>query len=352
MGGMRLPPTRILPVVPLLSLVTLILACSQGKAASEPAAIIETAAPGSAAVTAAPQASATPGPASTQPQPTPLPPTQAPPTQPPPTATPARGLQFKPPQISQGGVAFVYLNEQATSATMTFQGRQYPMLHDGTRWWAIIGVGAWLATGLYPVSVSYTPAGQTAVTSIVASLAVIDAEFVTRSIELDSSNAALLDAAIIQAELAQRAQIYSGYTAQRFWSGPFIAPVTAPVSSAYGEGSSYNGSPVTDYHRGTDFAANMGDTIVASAAGRVVFAGALRVRGNAVIIDHGAGLFTAYHHMSAIHVAEGQVVSAGMPIGAVGSTGLATGPHLHWEVIVRSVEVDGESWLKGQEVGP
>jgi murein DD-endopeptidase MepM/ murein hydrolase activator NlpD len=92
--------------------------------------------------------------------------------------------------------------------------------------------------------------------------------------------------------------------------------------------------------------------VFAAAAGRVVFTGELKVRGNAIMVDHGAGLFTAYHHLSAISVADGDFVTPGQQIGAIGSTGLATGAHLHWEVIVRGVEVDGQLWLEGTEVGP
>jgi murein DD-endopeptidase MepM/ murein hydrolase activator NlpD len=226
------------------------------------------------------------------------------------------------------------------------------MLHDGARWWAVIGVGALLAPGLYPVSVSYTPAGGGNATSVVASIGVVDRDFPVEYITLDPQAAALLAPEIVQGEIARRAAIFAGYTAQRMWSGAFVAPARGALSSLYGEGRSYNGGPVTDYHRGTDFIGGIGDPVYAAAAGRVVFTGALQVRGNAIMIDHGAGVFTAYHHLSSFSVNEGQAVASGQQIGAIGSTGLVTGPHLHWEVIVRGVEVDGELWLAGQEVGP
>jgi murein DD-endopeptidase MepM/ murein hydrolase activator NlpD len=63
-----------------------------------------------------------------------------------------------------------------------------------------------------------------------------------------------------------------------------------------------------------------------------------------VIIDHGAGVFTGYHHMALIDVAIGQGVAVGQQVGAVGRTGLATGPHLHWELIVAGVNVDPMLW--------
>lgn len=249
-------------------------------------------------------------------------------------------------------MAFVYLNEAATSATARFGEKQYPMLHDGTRWWTIIGIGALAQPGLAPVTVTYTPAGRTAPVSVVQSIPIVKRDFLVEKIYLDAQTAALLAPDIIQAELAQRAAIYSGFTTQRLWSGPFLPPSRAPIGDVYGTGRSYNDAPVIDYHRGADFTARTGDPVTAAATGRVAFAGSLKVRGGSVILDHGAGVFTAYHHLSQIDVTQGQLVTAGERLGATGSTGLVTGPHLHWEVVVRGVEVDGELWLKGTEIAP
>jgi murein DD-endopeptidase MepM/ murein hydrolase activator NlpD len=84
---------------------------------------------------------------------------------------------------------------------------------------------------------------------------------------------------------------------------------------------------------------------MACATGTVAFVGALHQRGNSVILDHGAGVFSAYHHLAQVTVAQGQWVNAGDLVGTVGSTGLlTTGPHLHWEVIVRGVNVDPVLW--------
>ena len=306
------------------------------------AAVVLSACLGGAAAEPTPTAPATAAP----PSPTALP------TRPPSTQPPARGIQFQPAQIVQGGVTLVYLNEDASSATLRFDGRQYPMLNENGRWWALIGVGATEEPGLHAVSITYTPSGKTTAASIVQSIAVVDREFPIEQIDLDPQTSALLAPDIVQAELAKRATIYSGFTSQRLWSGPFLPPGRGAISARYGEGRSYNGAPATDYHRGTDFIGDIGSPVAAAAAGRVAFTGALSVRGNSVIIDHGAGLFTAYHHLSEISVLEGQLVGAGERIGAIGSTGVVTGPHLHWEVVVRGVEVDGELWLKGEAIGP
>src|SRR5688572_19411506 len=278
------------------------------------------------------------------------PPTQAPAA----TATPAplEPVVFDPPELVQGGHSVVYFNEPATNATVSFGGRQYPMLKDGERWWAIIGVGAFSSPGLAPVTIAYKASAQAATESIARSIAIVDRDFPVEYITLDPNTASLLAPDIVNNEIARRAAVFSGYTAQRLWNGAFIKPAAGAVSGIYGEGRSYNNGPVTDYHKGTDFVGGIGDDVYAAAAGKVVLVAELQVRGNSVVVDHGAGVMTAYHHLSEFLVSEGQTVTPGQLIAKMGSTGLVTGPHLHWEVIVRGIEVDGRLWLAGTEVGP
>jgi len=256
-------------------------------------------------------------------------------------------IEFAPDKLVQGGSAIVYFNGDAMAATLTFGGQQYPMLFDGSRWWAIVGIGAFADTGDAPVTIAYNAAGGGGQRAATGSIPIVDREYPVENIDLDPQTSTLLDPDIVNNEEAFRATVFAGYTMQRLWDGPFQAPSTAAIGDAYGIARSYNGGPVTSYHRGTDFVAHEGDPAYAAAAGRIVFAGQLQVRGNAVIIDHGVGVFTTYNHLSEIDVSEGQMVTAGEQVGLVGSTGLVTGPHLHWEVIVRGIEVDGELWLSG-----
>ena len=216
--------------------------------------------------------------------------------------------------------------------------------------WAIVGVGALSSAGDAPVSINYT-AGGTSQTAT-ARLPITSKQWPLEHITLAPSTAALLAPDIVNAEIQQRAGIYAQYTPQRLWSGAFVRPNASAISDTYGVLRSYNGAPATDFHKGVDFAGQTGSPVVSAAAGRVAFAGDMKVRGGSVITDHGMGVFTAYHHFSRIDVSQGQMVSAGQGIGAVGETGLVTGPHLHWEVIVRGVEVDGLPWLQGIEIGP
>ena len=118
------------------------------------------------------------------------------------------------------------------------------------------------------------------------------------------------------------------------------------MTAGYGDGRSYNGGPVEIYHTGVDFSGAVGTPILAPANGTIVFTGPLELRGNAVIIDHGLGVMSAYFHLSEIFVADGDTVTAGEAIGAGGSTGLSTGPHLHWDLRIMDVPVNGLQWTE------
>jgi murein DD-endopeptidase MepM/ murein hydrolase activator NlpD len=110
----------------------------------------------------------------------------------------------------------------------------------------------------------------------------------------------------------------------------FIRPAPGPVSSPFGWRDLFvSGSR---FHGGVDFAADTGTPVLASRGGRVSFAGWSGVYGYAVFLDHEEGWQTRYAHLSRIDVRVGQSLRQGTPLGAVGSTGLSTGPHLHFEV--------------------
>ncbi len=138
-------------------------------------------------------------------------------------------------------------------------------------------------------------------------------------------------------------------TPQKFWQGPFLKPNQGSVTGVYGIRRYYNGVFAKDYyHRGVDFAGSYGSPVVAAAAGRVALVGfekdGFRVNGNIIGIDHGQGVTTAYLHLSRILVREGDFVRAGQVIGAVGSSGAATGAHLHWGLYVNGLAVDPQPW--------
>ena len=139
-------------------------------------------------------------------------------------------------------------------------------------------------------------------------------------------------------------------TMEKMWEGLFQSPVPLQFrdcwTSLFGNRRSYNGSAYDYFHSGLDFCGREGTELFAPATGKVVFTGPLTVRGNATVIDHGWGVYTAYDHQSEILVNPGDLVEPGQLIGRGGSTGRTTGPHLHWEVWVGGVQVDPVNWLE------
>jgi len=138
-------------------------------------------------------------------------------------------------------------------------------------------------------------------------------------------------------------------TPEKFWSGKFLRPNQGPLTSGYGIRRYYNGVFAKDYyHRGLDYAGPQGSPVVAPAAGRVALVGRVsqgfKLHGNTIGIDHGHGVTTIYLHLSRINVKEGDMVKPGQVIGAVGSTGASTGPHLHWGLYVNGLSVDPVPW--------
>jgi murein DD-endopeptidase MepM/ murein hydrolase activator NlpD len=125
-----------------------------------------------------------------------------------------------------------------------------------------------------------------------------------------------------------------------YWAAiPSIWPVRGWVTSDFGPRRSPKGIG-TRFHEGIDIAASIGTPVYASGDGVVTFAGYKHGFGNTIIIDHGFGITTIYGHNSTLYVNEGDRVKRGMGIASVGRTGRATGPHLHYEVVIDGVPVD------------
>jgi murein DD-endopeptidase MepM/ murein hydrolase activator NlpD len=128
--------------------------------------------------------------------------------------------------------------------------------------------------------------------------------------------------------------------------GSFAWPVSGPITSPFGMRSNPFGGGGFEMHPGIDIGAPMGATITATAGGRVIFAGSYGGYGNAIIIDHGGQASSLYGHCSQIFVSTGQEVQRGQAIGAVGMTGRATGPHLHFEIRINGTPVDPTTRLR------
>ncbi len=211
---------------------------------------------------------------------------------------------------------------------------------------ALQGVHAMAEPGLYPLTLQVNP--QITPENDYSQMVLVQAgDFpYDRSLPVDP---ATLDPETNRKENELWSSLSSTITPEKMWTGIFSLPVN-PVfadcySSRFGNRRSYNGGEYLYYHTGLDFCGQVGDPIYAAAAGTVVFADSMTVRGKATMIDHGWGVYTAYMHQSEILVTVGEDVEKGQLIGLVGNTGRVEGPHLHFEVIVGGTQVDPLVWL-------
>ena len=140
-------------------------------------------------------------------------------------------------------------------------------------------------------------------------------------------------------------QAFESVLPEPLWKSQFIEPVQGRVSGRFGSRRVINGQHKRP-HSGEDIAAPKGTPVVAMNTGMVRLTMDHFFTGKGVILDHGLGLFSMYFHLSAVDVTQGQLVEKGQPIGKVGATGRATGPHLHWGVRLNGSRIDPYSLLK------
>ncbi len=135
----------------------------------------------------------------------------------------------------------------------------------------------------------------------------------------------------------------------QLWNGPFLQPVYPARGGHISKFGAYRiyrarGRNRSGYHQGLDIAKPLGTPIYAANHGIIVIAKRFGARGNSVVIDHGGGIYSVHYHLSKIVARKGMFVRKGQLIGLVGTTGVSTGPHLHWEIRVHGVSVNPVQW--------
>lgn len=267
-------------------------------------------------------------------------------------AGPLRGITTRPAVARQGETVYVQLDldtTQPVSVSLRLppqQTRLHPLDDDSL--WGLAVVHAFTEPGISWLEISWQATGEPISQTLRWPLPVIDGGYPTYDIVLPDDKGDLLAPELVQAELARMVGLWSAVSPLPNGLRTFIRPIANdyPTSAPFGQRRSYNSGPVDSFHAGQDFAAPAGVDVVAPAAGVVVLAETMLVRGNAVLIDHGGGVFTGYWHLTDMAVQPGQPVQPGDLLGHVGTTGLSTGNHLHWELRVNGFAADPLQWLQ------
>jgi murein DD-endopeptidase MepM/ murein hydrolase activator NlpD len=240
-----------------------------------------------------------------------------------------------------GGVKILRLDVTGTSLPyVETDGRRALVIQDGSAWMAVIGIPLSAALGMRQVIVHGTNGRQE------IEFLVSDKRYVSQSLKVAPRQVDLsaADLARFNEDKIHIGRALSHWTDSPPESLRLPQPVPGVRSSSFGSRRIFNGQ-ARNPHTGMDIAAPSGTPVRVPIAGTVVDTGDYFFDGNTVFVDHGRGLISMYCHLSSIDVKPGQRIEAGTRIGAVGVTGRATGPHLHWGLNLNGTWVDPALFL-------
>lgn len=245
-------------------------------------------------------------------------------------------------QPVQGGLLVVEASPPAGAedVVMVWQGREIPMREEGGgRFLGLVGVDLLRPPGSAVLSVRGAREGEPFRVDVRTE--VREGTFPVQELTLPETMTRF-DAATLERigrEARALEERFSRVFSPPAWDFPFLPPVAEYRPKGFGARRVINGEPRSP-HAGVDVDLPAGTPVVAIAAGAVAFAGEQFFGGNSVVLDHGGGLFSIYYHLQDIAVSEGRKVARGERIGAVGASGRATGPHLHFGVRAAGGRID------------
>jgi len=254
----------------------------------------------------------------------------------------AAGFELPHENAVPGGVKIIRLD--AAGAAIPYvdsDGHRALVVQDGSSWVAVIGIPLSAPLGWHQVLVHQNDGRQE------IGFTVGDKRYASQSLKVAPRHVDVspADLARVNGEKLQIDHALSHWTEPAPESLLMPPPVPGIRSSSFGLRRIFNGESRAP-HSGMDIAAASGTAVLLPIAGTVVDTGEYFFTGNTVFVDHGRGLISMYCHLSAIDVQPGQRVAAGTRIGAVGMTGRATGPHLHWALSLNRAWVDPALFLR------
>lgn len=240
-------------------------------------------------------------------------------------------------EVANGQTALIPVPSDA-QAVLTDKGKSIPLLRhplDPSQKIALVPVGYRTPAGVMRLTL------PTATGSVFIPLHVTKGAYRSETLTVDPSKVTpdAKQRERIGREYREAMKLYGATTPKRYWDSPFALPMQSTVTSPFGTARLFNGT-LNSFHSGTDFRAKPGTPVTAVNDGVVVLAKERYYAGNSVIVDHGEGLYSCYYHLSRIDVEPGNKVAKNEILGLSGQSGRVTGPHLHFAVMLQSVQVD------------
>ncbi len=240
-----------------------------------------------------------------------------------------------------GGVKIIRLDDRGTAPPyVESDGHRVLVMGDGSAWVAVIGIPLSARPGEQRITLRGSEGPQE------IEFGVGEKQYAKQSLEVPPSqvNLSKTNLARVTGERVRIEHALGRFSEPPPESLHFPQPVPGRRSSSFGMRRVFNGE-ARNPHTGMDIAAPAGTPVIVPIAGTVVDTGEYFFNGSTVFVDHGRGFVSMYCHLSMIDVKPGQRVAAGTRLGAVGMTGRATGPHLHWGLSLNQVWVDPELFV-------
>jgi murein DD-endopeptidase MepM/ murein hydrolase activator NlpD len=248
---------------------------------------------------------------------------------------------FPTQQAVPGGIAIIPLNtQQSQPPVVRYEDKRVTVLEQSDGWLALVGIPLDSSAGIQEIEVNSTNGRE------VIQFEVAPKHYRTQRLRIKDKNKVEPDEdsseRIVQ-EMALQKSLASRFTGQ-VSTIDFIRPIAGRDSGRFGLRRILNGQQ-RQPHSGMDIAAPNGKPVKVVAPGKVIYTGNLFFSGNVVYVDHGGGLISMYAHLSQINVKAGELLNQGDYLGLVGSTGRATGPHLHWSVYLNGTAINPALFL-------
>lgn len=243
-----------------------------------------------------------------------------------------------------GGVAVLRIADaSAPPPRAWFQGQPVLVTRDGDGWFAVVGLPLGLAPGAHTLKVTAEQSGGERSEPFIVEVKDYPAQHVTIR-DKRKVTPSVQDMERIEREQKIIAAVKHQWRDEAQPDLALRLPASGPLSSRFGLRRYFNGQ-ARNPHSGLDVAVAGGTPVVAAANGIVANTGDYFFNGNTVFVDHGQGLITMYCHLQRIEVKTGEPVASGQALGLSGKTGRASGPHLHWTVMLNGTSVDPELFI-------